>query len=433
MADVLVLDWLDEFEFLTECEFHTFAAEQEHNQEIILSIYVILGDTSKSKYGNLPERICKQFFAFNRSGEEHLKHFVLQFIPSLILLHLNDKKLCPSLEPLLISVYNLDIVDSKGQPRVISFRLPSIAQSSIYHDSSNLESAFLAENALRRWEECNTKLVNWGPLPQVESFNAQNRQRVLAALTFLYNQYVANINIQSVEHACKAISRIVSQGFISSGSSRTSTESDTLHSALFPHRLAVSSPLLIEFLHVTYHALERGANGAGQTLNDITQRATYECYADVLLVAYAVRNALHFSPAVSVSLPQPHSVSKTMITNASFRTKKLPDDIPIQTEESEAPLSSITEEQEDTEKNRTRSGSALKHLPKLPGLSKKPKHQNKGSPTPQRHSAEPEPTTDNIEMRIAAGAGDQVSLVSGAFSDTSGGDETPHAVHVSAV
>lgn len=90
-----------------------------------------------------------------------------------------------------------------------SFRVPSIAQSSIYHDSTTLEPAFTAENSLRRWEECNSKLVSWGPLPQVESINAQNRQRVITALVFLYNQHLADINLQGIEQACKSISRFV--------------------------------------------------------------------------------------------------------------------------------------------------------------------------------------------------------------------------------
>lgn len=98
-------------------------------------------------------------------------------------------------------------MDGKGQSSVISFRVPSIAQSSIYHDSANLEPAFIAENALRRWEECNSKLVSWGPLPQVENLNAQNRQRVITALIFLYNRQIAKVTTQGLEHACKAISR----------------------------------------------------------------------------------------------------------------------------------------------------------------------------------------------------------------------------------
>lgn len=90
-----------------------------------------------------------------------------------------------------------------------SFRVPSLAQSSIYHDFTTLEPAFKSQSSLKRFEECNTKLVSWGPLPQVESFNAQNRQRVLSALIFLYNQQLASVSVQGLEFACRAISRYV--------------------------------------------------------------------------------------------------------------------------------------------------------------------------------------------------------------------------------
>lgn len=44
---------------------------------------------------------------------------------------------CWSLETLLIGIYNLEVVDESGEPKVVSFRLPSLAQSSIYHEVSN--------------------------------------------------------------------------------------------------------------------------------------------------------------------------------------------------------------------------------------------------------------------------------------------------------
>ncbi|KAF5280783.1 hypothetical protein FQR65_LT14953, partial [Abscondita terminalis] len=155
----------------------------------------------------LLDRVCQQLFSFYRSGEQNLKYFTMQYIPALVLLNLSNSKGFACVGTLLLSIYNLEVVDNKGQAHIISFRVPSIAQSSIYHDSSNLEPAFIAENALRRWEECNSKLVNWGPLPQVENLNAQNRQRVVTALMFLYNQNIGKTFIQGLEHCCKAISR----------------------------------------------------------------------------------------------------------------------------------------------------------------------------------------------------------------------------------
>ncbi|CAH1966558.1 unnamed protein product [Acanthoscelides obtectus] len=332
----------------------------------------------------------------------------MQFIPSLAFLHLTDKSQT-SVQTLLVSLYNLEVIDSKGQPRTVSFRIPSIAQSSIYHDSSTLESAFTAQNSLRRWEECNSKLISWGPLPQVECLNAQNRQRVVTALMFLYTRQMADVIQQGIEFTCRGISRIVTQGFsMSSVSNRSSCASDSSlqHSSL--PRVPVSGPLLIELCHLIYHAAERCAAMAIQALHDVIQRASYECYAEVLLAGNAIKNLMHHSPTVSAA-PRPshsHGVSKSMITNASFRTKKLPDDIPIQdpnqTTQSEVPLDSITEEHEDGDK-KSKAG-ALKHLPKLPGLSKKHKQNKQG---------------EQVEMA----GGDQEK----------GNVEINHAVHVSAV
>nr|CAH7713663.1 unnamed protein product [Callosobruchus chinensis] len=308
----------------------------------------------------------------------------MQFIPSLAFLHLSDKTQT-SVQTLLVSLYNLEVIDSKGQPRTVSFRIPSIAQSSIYHDSSMLERAFIAENSLRRWEDCNTKLISWGPLPQVECLNAQNRQRVVTALMFLYTRQMADVIQQGIEFTCRGISRLVTQGFGAStaSSNRSSCASSSPQQGSSLCRVPVSAPLLIELVHVIYHAAEKCAAVAIQALHDVIQRATYECYAEVLLAGNAIKNLMHHSPTVSAA-PRPsshsHGVSKSMITNASFRTKKLPDDIPIQDPnqpaQSDVPLDSITEEHEDGDK-KSKAG-ALKHLPKLPGLSKKHKQNKQG-------------------------------------------------------
>ncbi|XP_049822953.1 hyccin [Aethina tumida] len=413
MADVLVRDWMEEFDSLTESEIPTYSTEQEHNHEVMIALYDVLSDPSKYKTDHIIDGICRQLLDFYRCGEPQLKKFAMQYIPSLVFLHLTDRSYL-AVQTLLVSLYNLEVIDSKGQPRTLSFRIPSIAQSSIFHDSNSLEPAFIAESSLRRWEECNSKLVSWGPLPQVECLNAQNRQRVITALVFLYNQQLANVINQGIEHTCKGISRLVTQGFRYSDSARSSVASDSSIQQSIQPRIPVSNSLLIELLHIVYHSAERGAGGAVQALHDITQRAKYETYADVLLAANAIQSLLLHSTSFSVTpRPHTHSVSKSMITNASFRTKKLPDDIPIQDEQqADAPLDSITEEHEETntgpaEKKQQRgSVSALKHLPKLPGLSKKHK---------------PQKNIDQQQLEMLMAGGDQ--------SDTPTQDAN-HTVHV---
>lgn len=53
MADILVLEWMEEFEALTESEIHTYATEQENNHEVIIALYVLLEEPQQSKKGNV--------------------------------------------------------------------------------------------------------------------------------------------------------------------------------------------------------------------------------------------------------------------------------------------------------------------------------------------------------------------------------------------
>ncbi|KAK7083708.1 hypothetical protein SK128_005613 [Halocaridina rubra] len=74
-----------------------------------------------------------------------------------------------------------------------------------------------------------------------------------------------------------------------------------------------------------------------QALEDIHIRAQYELYGDVLLMTNAIKNSLKVNPSgqpsdgpmgISVALTPSTTaapLSKTFITNASFRTKKLPE------------------------------------------------------------------------------------------------------------
>lgn len=44
MADVLILDWIEEYDSLTESEIHTYALEQEHNYEVMMGLYMLMDD-----------------------------------------------------------------------------------------------------------------------------------------------------------------------------------------------------------------------------------------------------------------------------------------------------------------------------------------------------------------------------------------------------
>lgn len=71
-------------------------------------------------------RVFYKFYSYIHSGFKHIIHNTLLII--------SNFQSCRSLETLLIGLYNLEVVDKSGQQKAISFRLPSLAMLSIYHE-----------------------------------------------------------------------------------------------------------------------------------------------------------------------------------------------------------------------------------------------------------------------------------------------------------
>lgn len=400
MAEAIISDWISDYSSLQESELRTFAAQHENDFEISKALYTILNE--RAKYKDLIYPVCNQLCSFYRSNEVELRRFTLQFVPILIYLYLNsvamgDKKGCRSIETLLICIYNIEVSGEDGSPKVVSFRMPVLAQASIYHEEKSLHPS-----DLRRWEENSNKEISWGPLPSIESVNAQNRLKVMTALLFTYNQQLNQIHKPALYHLCKTTSQLATQGFAkighvqrasygtadihptsttspsSTGSGATNSPSsqNTFGGKSLP-RIAVSSQFLVELAHANYFAMfNEFASAAIEAVRDLHQRACYEMLPEVILVTNAIRNSLHANPSgqpsdgpmgISVALTPATTtvtVSKSMITNASFRTKKLPDDIPIQGPKEEngtgaaGQLSSINEEGESgTEPGKATAGS----------------------------------------------------------------------------
>ncbi|XP_078042015.1 PI4KA lipid kinase complex subunit hyccin isoform X4 [Augochlora pura] len=343
MTESLINEWLADCADVSSSELHTFAATLLQDNEIVRALYVLLEE--RSKYSQLMDTVCDQLYNFYRSRETELQRFTLQFLPTLVYIYLNsaahgDIKNCRSVETLLIGLYNLEIVDKTGQQKAISFRVPSLAMLSIFHEPASLAPASLTESAVRRFEECNTKLVSWGPLQQVETLNAQNRLKVMTALLFIYNQQLGYINKFALEQLCKVATKLITQGFMKPGHhQRSSYGSESSFVPRLLPRIPVSSQFLLEFLHAIYFAMYNDCWYLGtQAVEDIHNRACYEAYPDVMLVTNAIRNSASSGPpgqltdgsigvSIALSPSATATVSKSMITNASFRTKKLPDDL----------------------------------------------------------------------------------------------------------
>ncbi|KAM3963468.1 PI4KA lipid kinase complex subunit hyccin isoform 1-T2 [Aphomia sociella] len=431
----LISEWLSEYASLQENEIKSFAAEHEHNHEIATALFNLFysedetdestNKTDDAKQEQMLENVCTQLFSFYRSKEVELQRFTLQFVPTLVYSYLSsvaqgNKKNYRCIETLLIGLYNFEVVDESGKPKVVSFRLPSLAQPSIYHEPLSLGPQFLTENALRRWEECNTKLVSWGPFSQVEVINAQNRLKVMTALYFIYNRQLSLLPKLAFRHFCIAASRIVTQGFHKKIGGSANVQKSI-------PRIPVSPNFLLEMIEGAYFAMfNEFYTLALQAVKDVDQRAQYELFPDVMLVTSAVMNSLKDNSTgqpcdgpmgISVALsPATTTVtmSKSMITNASFRTKKLPDDIPIQAgqvvpTESADMLSSITEEGETDSTPIQRGAGVRTSKPKLssfPVLGKKTKDTSKDKGATNEKKVTVKDTSKGIWNSISGGSGD---------------------------
>lgn len=210
-----------------------------------------------------------------------------------------DKKSCRSIETLLLGIYNIEVSTDDGQPKVISFRMPILAQASIYHEEKSLNAY-----DLRRWEENSNKEVNWGPLPQIESVNAQNRMKIMTAVMFVYNQQLSLIPKSSLFHLCRAATNLVNQGFSKYGHAHRSsygndpTSGGTSIVSKPQPRVPLATQFLLELLQAVYFAMfNEFASIAIQTVADIHNRACYELFSEVILVTNAIQNSLNANPS----------------------------------------------------------------------------------------------------------------------------------------
>ncbi|XP_076327192.1 hyccin-like isoform X2 [Tachypleus tridentatus] len=377
MADTIVQEWLADYRDLSLAEVHSFASTIKQNSELIQAIFTVLEE--KKYHVGLLESVCHQLFSFYRSDDTDLQMFTLQYLPVLLGIYLcavarGERKNVWSIEVLLLGIYNLEAVNKDRQSLGHSFHLPCISKPSIYHEPISSSHSLLTEHALSKHEHKEPHFVTTGSFSEVEKINASNRLQIVTLLQKLYNHHISLMPRTSHFALCRMCSKLVRQGFVTRGLTHRSpfTPEGTPFCNHLPRpapRVPVSSSFLMEMLYAIYFSMFNGVSSAGiQALEDIHSRASQELFFDVLLVSNAVKNSLKTNPSgqpsdgpmgLNVSLSQSfssHSVTKTVVTNASFRTKKLPDDIPIQSPKEEGSsngsqqLTAITEEQDDCEK-----------------------------------------------------------------------------------
>ncbi|KAI0212944.1 hypothetical protein LSAT2_002080 [Lamellibrachia satsuma] len=242
------------------------------------------------------------------------------------------------------------VVNDKGQAQKDEFIIPTLAASSIYHEPPSLAALALTESTLLRYHSDMPTIITIGPQPQVESITAQNRFSVLTCLLRSFNADIEHVPLHAHRMLCRMCSKIVRMGFVGESNELAPSRANSSVSASVSMvgsvrdfsesgRVAVTGAFLTELTCGVYHTMYNGQTQRGMlALNDLHQRACFELYSEVILLTNAIKNGLKQSPpgahknnpmgiSMSSSPHQAGNISKCAITNASFRAKKLPDDI----------------------------------------------------------------------------------------------------------
>ncbi|XP_063777785.1 hyccin isoform X3 [Pseudophryne corroboree] len=315
-----VEEWLSEFKTLPEASVTCYATSLKEKISLVSALYEVI----QNPQSELLEPVCHQLFEFYRSKEKNLKTFTLQFLPELIWCYLSlstsrDLQSNGCIEALLLSIYNLEIMDEEGHNRVLSFTIPSLSKPSVYHEPSSIGSMALTDGALS--QHGLSRVVYSGPHPQREMLTAQNRFEVLAFLVLCYNSALNCMPALSLRSLCQMSSRLCVCGY------------PRQHARKYTgvrNRIQVPSEFMVQLLTGIYYSFYNGEwDAARRALDDVLYRAQLELFPEPLLVANAIKASLpqgvvkgikKGTKCIEVEIaPTSSRISRNAVTSMSIR------------------------------------------------------------------------------------------------------------------
>lgn len=336
--------------------------------------------------------ITKKLYELYQTGDSRLRLHTLTFVPALIAIYIRfahnyyqtDKTKFSSLVVLLLAVYNCEIMEPSpdavdtGRLKTIDIRVISLTKPSIYHEpnqhnQSNSNVTVPTEQVLARINNpTESRISIFGPYEEVEQLLSSNYMSVCTVLLKVYNHHISELGASSHSSLCTMFLRLLKQGTnidikekIREYLNETTITGHHLKSAgglILPRnsvQIQFSDQFLVELTKSVYYCIYNDLTEVGfEVLDQIATRATVKLYGNVLLMVNAIKNSLTIkndrdrniegTPEAAVNANKAHNatsmsslnsftsgeskwtnVRRTAITTASFKTRKLPDDIPI--------------------------------------------------------------------------------------------------------
>lgn len=295
-----------------------------------------------------------------------LRLYALQFVPgfvSLYLLALSKKqhKSISLFETFLIAIYNEEIVENadNNEKKMEDIRIPSIRHHSVYHDPAKIQvqtDVPIARNA-NITPVLNT--LRFGPFPSVSKMNGENKFMVINRILFSVNESLFEVSSEvAARYVCLGTLSVCRSGFnfpeTAFRNRVLETEShEVIEDFSRKPRQQVTGEFLNHLLRGCYLALFNGAADlALRAIDAIHLRAQYEMLPDTLLVVNSLRNSLldnmwskEKRGELMWTRPQHKENLKHrgMVTNASLKMKRMPEDIPVQENKKESSSSRFNE------------------------------------------------------------------------------------------
>ena len=106
----------------------------------------------------------------------------------------SDKNVYTFIDTLLLSIYNMQVLNESGNPVIKTFKVPLLTRPSIYHESSGLDY---------NPNPSQVETINsFGPYFEFEQINSSNRMQILTVLFEIYNQHLTSLVIESLISVC---------------------------------------------------------------------------------------------------------------------------------------------------------------------------------------------------------------------------------------
>uniref|UniRef100_A0A8R1HQT7 Uncharacterized protein n=1 Tax=Caenorhabditis japonica TaxID=281687 RepID=A0A8R1HQT7_CAEJA len=290
-----------------------------------------------------------------------LRLYALQFVPGFVSLYLlalskKQQKSVSLFETFLTAIYNEEIVkDSErgtNEKKTEDIRIPSIRHHSVYHDPAKIQ--IQTELPITRNASVTPVLhtVHFGPFPSVSKMNGENRFTVLNRILFSVNESLFEVASEiAARYVCLGTLSVCRSGFSfpETGFRSKVLESESPREVIEDFsrkpRQKVTAEFLNHLLRGCYLALFNGAADlALRAIDSIHMRAQYEMLPETLLVVNSLRNSLldnmwskEKRGELMWTRPQHKDMirRKDLVTNASLKMKRMPEDIPIQENQKE--------------------------------------------------------------------------------------------------